>query len=79
MLETKLNNAEVFPARPVCVVCGKDTENGGSFMRLHLEEGRVEFCTPQCVRSYRGETDRPAGTETRPEDGWTAWTVRWGP
>jgi len=78
-LETKLNNAEVFPDRPVCAVCGKDTETGGGFMRLHLEGRRVEFCTPQCVRSYRTEPVGAAGVRERGEDGWTAWTVRWGP
>jgi ribosomal protein L24E len=78
-LETKLNNAEVFPDRPVCAVCGKDTETGGSFMRLHLEGRRVEFCTPQCVRTYRAEPGRMAGKEAPREDGWSAWAVRWGP
>lgn len=77
-METKLNNAEVFPDRPVCAVCGKDTEAGGSFMRLHLETGRLEFCTPQCVRVYHADPGRFAGGKPPPPDGLTAWAVRWG-
>lgn len=78
-MEAKLNNAEVFPDRPVCAVCGKDSETGGSFMRLYVEGGRLEFCTPQCVRSYGATPGPVAGKEAQTRDGWTAWVVRWGP
>lgn len=72
-------NSKVASDRPVCAVCGTDTEAGGSFMRLHLETGRLEFCTPQCVRVYHADPGRFDHPKPPPKDGMKTWAVRWGP
>ncbi|MBL9209732.1 MAG: hypothetical protein JNL92_04645 [Opitutaceae bacterium] len=48
-------------------------------MRLHVARGRMEFCTPQCVLTYRAGPERFPGADTPAVDGWQAWAVRWGP
>ena len=43
--------------REICAVCGKDTASGG-FMRVYLEGGRLDFCTPACAHVFNQEPER---------------------
>lgn len=42
----------------VCAVCGKDTTGGGSFMRVYLDRGRLEFCSPSCATVFNDNSGR---------------------
>lgn len=38
---------------PSCVVCGKNTQNGGGFARLKRGEVMLELCCPLCVETFQ--------------------------
>lgn len=61
-----------------CAVCRRDTSVGPSFMRLYLEKGRLEFCTPTCARVYQEKPRTDDGAGQAEEGGWARWRVRWG-
>ncbi len=42
----------------ICAVCGKVTAGGPSFMRVYLERGRLDFCTPSCAAVFNGNSER---------------------
>ncbi len=58
-----------------CAVCRRATADVGSFMRLHLEAGRLELCSPRCAGEFRA-APQPG---TPRIDGFACWQVRWGP
>ena len=64
--------------REVCAVCGRDTAGGQSFMRVYVERGRLDFCTPGCATHYT-VTAVPGGSDLNDPaaGGWHAWAVRW--
>jgi hypothetical protein len=56
--------------REVCAVCGQNTADG-HFMRIYLEGGRLDFCSPVCARVYNLEPERfGAPHRDLPPPGW---------
>jgi hypothetical protein len=61
----------------VCAVCGKSTAEG-HFMRLYLECGSLDFCTPVCAQGFNRDPTR-FGVPARNSDArdWTDGDAPW--
>jgi len=44
--------------REVCAVCGTGTAELRGFMRVYVEWGRLEFCTPACGQVFNHDPAR---------------------
>ena len=53
-----------------CAVCSRDTTSGPSFMRVYLERGRLEFCSPACAHVFNLEPTRFGADPPRFERSW---------
>jgi hypothetical protein len=40
---------------PVCVVCGKNVQNGGGFARIKHGERMLELCCPLCLETFQND------------------------
>lgn len=53
--------------REVCAACRAETV-GHCFMRVYLEEGRLEFCTPACAAVFNRDSQRFGAPVRKPID-----------
>lgn len=57
--------------REICAVCGRDVSGGPSFMRVYLERGRLEFCSPACAHQFTDAPTRFGGEPPLVERPWS--------